>query len=116
MLPRPQLADKFRAGPKGHPLVEFVLVGAMTTFDLAIGLRTAGWDVPVGDAEIVQMPGEISAPFGAVVSLNPPDCRRKRLADLIYEVNGGLDGVVVVDLEDAIAGGFVDGGELVEPA
>jgi len=36
------------------------------------------------------------------------------LADLIYEVNGGLDGVVVVNLEDAIARGFIDRGELVE--
>ena len=36
------------------------------------------------------------------------------MADFIYEVNGGLEGVVVVNLEDAIARGFIDRGELVE--
>src|SRR5689334_8087759 len=61
------------------------------------------------------MPGEVGAPFGPVVSLNAPDRGRERLAHLVDEVNGGLDGVVVVDLEDAIAHGFIDGGELVEP-
>src|SRR6185503_5779427 len=43
-----------------------------------------------------------------------PDRRGERLSDLVDEVNGGLDGVMVVDLEDAVARGFIDCGELIE--
>src|SRR5262245_26370510 len=62
----------------------------------------------------MKMPGEIGAPFGAIVLWNPPNRGRKRLAHLVDEVNGGLDGVVVIDLEAAVARGFIDRGELVE--
>src|SRR6185503_3905880 len=102
------------AGREGHSPVELLLVGAMAALDFPVGFRAAGGDVLVGDAEIMQMPGEVGAPFGAVVSLNPPDRRGERLSDLVDEVNGGLDGVMVVDLEDAVARGFIDCGELVE--
>src|SRR5215467_602895 len=73
VLPRPQLTDEFRAGPKGHPPVELALVGAMAALNLPIGFRTAGWDVLVGNAEIMEMPCEVGPPFGAVVGLNPAD-------------------------------------------
>ena len=116
VLPRAQLADKLRAGPKGHPPVELALVGAMAAFNLPIGFRTAGWDVPVGNAEIMEMPREVGPPFRAVVSLNPADRHGECLPHFVDELNGGLNGVVVVDLEDTVAGGFVDGGELVEAA
>src|ERR1700737_1409330 len=114
VLPRAQLADELLAGLEGHPSVELLLVGAMTALDFPIGLRPAGRVVLVGDAELMQMPGEVGAPFGAVVRLNPPDRGGERLAEFVDEVNGGLDGVVVVDLENAVARGFIDGGELVE--
>ena len=67
VLPRAELADELRSSLEGHPPVEFLLVGAMTALDLAIGLRAAGRDVLVSDAEIVQVPGEVGPPFGAVV-------------------------------------------------
>ena len=73
VLPRPQLADKLRAGPKGHPPVELVLVSPMAALNLPIGFRTAGWDALVGNAEIMEMPREVGPPFGAVVGLNPAD-------------------------------------------
>jgi hypothetical protein len=72
VLPRAQLADELVAGLEGHPSVELILVGAMTALDFPVGFRAAGRDVLVGDAEIMQMPGEVGAPFGPVVSLNPP--------------------------------------------
>jgi hypothetical protein len=108
VLPRAQLADELGPGREGHSPVELILVGAMAALDLPIRLGAAGRDVLVGDAEIVEMPGEVGAPFGAVIGLNPPDRCGERLADLVDEVNGGLDRVVIVDLEDTIPGRFID--------
>jgi hypothetical protein len=56
----------------------------------------------------VQVPGEVGSPFGAVVRLNSADGRRKGAPNLVDEVDGGLNRIVVVDLEDAIAGRFID--------
>jgi hypothetical protein len=52
VLPRAQLADELPSGCEGHPPVELILVGAMTALDF-IGLRAAGRDVLVGNAEIM---------------------------------------------------------------
>jgi hypothetical protein len=53
VLPRAQLADELPSGCEGHPPVELILVGAMTALDFPIGLRAAGRDVLVGNAEIM---------------------------------------------------------------
>ena len=67
VFPRAQLADEFPSGCEGPPPVELILVGAMTALDFPIGLRAAGRDVLVGEAEIMEMPREVGAPVGAVV-------------------------------------------------
>ena len=61
VLPRAQLANELRSGLEGHPAVELILVGTMTALDFPVGLRAAGRDVLVGDAEIVKMPSEVGA-------------------------------------------------------
>ena len=64
----------------------------------------------------MEMPREVGPPFGVVVGLNPADRHGECLPHFVDELNGGLNGVVVVDLEDTVAGGFVDRGELLEAA
>lgn len=86
----------------------------MTALDFPIRLGAAGLDVHLGDPEVVEMPGEVGAPLGAVVSSNPAARRWKSVSGLLDEVNGGPDRVVVVDLQDGIARGFIDRRELVE--
>ena len=62
------------------------------------------------------MPREVSAEFGAMVSLNSLDGDGQSPANFLDEVGGRLDGIMSVDVEDAILGRFVDRCELVEAA
>ncbi|HKX05660.1 MAG TPA: hypothetical protein VJX71_24420 [Methylomirabilota bacterium] len=87
-----QLADELAARLEGHRWVELILVGAATALDCPVVFRAAGRSVLVGDAEIMQMPGEVGAPFGPGICLNPPDRGGERLAEFVDEVNGGLNG------------------------
>jgi hypothetical protein len=91
VFPRAQLADELPPGGEGPPPVELILVRAMTALDFPIGLRAAGRDVLVGDAEIMETPRKVGAPFGAVVRLNSADGCRKGALDFVDEVDGGLD-------------------------
>jgi hypothetical protein len=88
----------------------------VAAFDFAIDLRTAGRDVSMEDAEIPKMPREVGAELVAMAGLEALNGHGQPLADLIDEGNGVRDGIVGVDLENAIPGGLVHGGELVEPA
>jgi hypothetical protein len=87
----------------------------MAAFDLAVALGAAGWDVAMADAEIVEMPGEVRTELRPVVGLDGLDRDGKPLAELLNEVDSRADRVVVVDLQDAVPCGFVNGGGLVEP-
>ncbi len=70
----------------------------------------------MGDAEIVQVPGEVRAKLGAVVRFDALDGDGQALADLVDEGDGRLDRVVVVDLQDPVTGGLIDGSKLVVAA
>jgi hypothetical protein len=61
------------------------------------------------------MPGEVGAKLVAVVGLNSLDDHWKPLPDLVEKGDRVRDRAVRVDPEDAIAGGLVHRGELIEP-
>jgi hypothetical protein len=70
----------------------------------------------MGDPEVAQMPGEISAELGSMVSLNTLDRDGQPATKLLDEDGRGADRVVSVDLQDAIPRRLVDGRELVQSA
>jgi hypothetical protein len=72
--------------------------------------------VSVGNPEVSQMPGEVGAEFGAVVSLNALNRDRQAATQFVDKGRRGADRVVGIDLQDPVARRFVDGRELVEPA
>ena len=86
----------------------------MAALDFAVDFGAAGWDVPVGDAQIGQMPSELSPERGVVVSLDPLDGEGQVAVELIEEVQRRAGVVGVVGAQDAEARGFVNGRELVE--
>jgi hypothetical protein len=88
----------------------------MAALDLAIGLGIASRNLPVGHPEVPQVPSKVSPKLRAMVRLDALDRHRQAAADLLDEVGGRFDGVVSIDAEDAIPGGLIDGGELVEAA
>ena len=88
----------------------------MAALNFSIRLGAATPNLPVGHAEILQVPGEVGPKLRAMVRLDALDSHGKSAPHLVDEIGGGLDGVVGIDPEHAIPGGFVDGRELVEAA
>jgi hypothetical protein len=115
-LPRPKLPDQVVSIPERGATVELVLVGPMAALHLAIHFGASGRDAAMGDPQIVEVPGEVRAELGAVVRLNPLDGDREGLTQCLDEGDGRLDGVVVIDLQDAVSRGLVDGRELIQAA
>ena len=68
----------------------------------------------MGDPEIAQVPSEIGPELVPTIGLDPLNRDRETSADLINEGNRVRDRVVRVDLEHAVPGRLVNGGELVE--
>jgi hypothetical protein len=116
VFPLAQLLGELRRASENHSPVELVRVRPVAAFHLPIAFRATPRDVPVRDAEIPQMPREVSTEFGAMISLNPLDGHGKSAANLLDEVSGRLDGIMRIDAEDAVPGRFVDRRELVEAA
>jgi hypothetical protein len=115
VFPLAQLLGQLGRAAENHSTVELVGVGSVAAFHLPVAFRTTSRDLLVRDAEIPQVPREVSAELGAVVGLNPLDCDGQSAANLLDELGRRLDGVMSIDAEHAIAGGFVDRRELVEP-
>ena len=113
-LPFREQTAQFDPGVEGRPPVELVGIGAVTPFHLPVDLWAAGRDALVLDPEVVQMPGEVTPELRTVVRLDPLDGHGETPAQLVNEVDCRPDGVVIVKLEDAIAGRLIDGGELVK--
>ena len=70
----------------------------------------------MGDAQVVEVPGELAAELRAVVGLDALDGDRQASSDFVDERDPGPDRVVFVDLENPVSGGFINRGELVEAA
>ena len=116
VLPLAELLGELGGVPEHHAPVELVFVRPMAALDLSIGLGAATRNLPVGNPEIPQVPGKVGPKLGAMVSLDALDGHRESAPHLLDEIGGALDGVVGIDPEHAITGGFVDGRELVEAA
>lgn len=114
MLPLPEFHLELVEGPESHPALEFFLVGPMAALDLPVALGAAARNIPMGDSEVVEVPREVGSEVVAVVGLDSLDGHRKAAPQLLHEVNGGLDRLVGVCLQDAITGGLIDGAEVIE--
>src|SRR5215510_12273194 len=114
VFPVAQLLSETRRAAEDRAAVELVRVCPVAAFHLFVAFRAALQDLPVRDAEIPQVSCEVSAKLGAVISLNPLDGDGKPATNLLDEISGRLDGIMGVDAEDAIPGGFIDRRELVE--
>ena len=77
--------------------IELLGIGFMAALDLAVDFWASWRDVPVSDAEIGKMPGELWSKRRAVIGLNFLNGKGEMLPDLAEEVDGGLGVVVVVD-------------------
>jgi len=116
VLPVAELLGELGRVPKDHAPVELVFVRPMAALDLSIGLGAAPRNLPVGQPEIPQVPGEVGPKLRAMVRLDALDGHRQAAAYFLDKLGGRLDGVVGVDAEHAIPGGLIDGRELVETA
>jgi hypothetical protein len=86
----------------------------MAALDLPVHLRATWGYVPVSDAKVGKVPGELSSERRAVVGLNFLNREGKMLLDLAEEVDCGLGVVVVVDAQHAESRRFVNGRELIK--
>jgi hypothetical protein len=114
VLPAGELFGKLLGTLELRPPIELVGVGSMAALDLPVALGATSWDPAVQNADILEVPGEVGAELGPVVGLNPLDRHRQAPAHLVYELDRGLDRVMVVDLQDPEASRLVDGRELIE--
>ena len=114
MLPLAELLGELGRSPEDHTPIELVFIRPMTALDLPIDLGAASRNLAVDHPEVPQVPGEVGPEFGAVIGLDALDCHWQAAPHFFDEVRSRFDGVVRIDPEHPIAGGFVDGGELVE--
>ncbi len=95
--------------------MEFLFVGSMGSFDLAIELRGSWLDVDLADAVVLDMPMEPGLEFVPVDGADLLDPEGEGLDDVVDEVGGVCLGVPFVDFEGADPGRVIDGGELEPP-
>ena len=96
-LPSLELSSKIPFMFEMPPLIELLRIGLMTSLDFPVHLRASRRYVPVGNAEVGKMPGELWSKRRAVVGLNFLNCEGEMLPDFLQEVDGSLSVVVVVD-------------------
>lgn len=96
-------------------LVELLLIKTVGTFDFAIELRGAPFDVGVPDPEIFDMPMEFGLELMTVVGPHLANAEWELFDDMINEVDGVCLSMLLVDLEGANSGCIVDR-RILEPA
>ena len=89
-------------------LIELLLIRSVGSFDFAVELRCAAFDVGVPDAEIFDMPMEFGLELMTVVSSNLANAEWELFDDVVNEVDGVCLRVLLVDLESANSGCIVD--------
>jgi hypothetical protein len=82
--------------------IEFLAIGAVAAFDLAIDLGAAREDMSMLDPEVTEIPGEIGAELVAVVGLYALDGPGEPLAHLIHEGDRVRNEIARVDPEDPV--------------
>jgi len=114
MLPLVKKPVKLLGRLEGEPAIEFIIVRPETPLYLSVGFRAPRGVPSVRNTKIVQMPREVSAEFGAIVGPDALDRHWEALTNLVDEVDRRAHGVMIVNLQDAVAGRFVEGCELVK--
>ncbi len=89
-------------------LVELLLIRTVGTFDFAIELRGAPFDVGVPDPEIFDMPMEFGLNFVTVVGPHLANAELELFDNVVNEVDGVCLRMLLVDLESANSGCIVD--------
>ena len=85
-------------------LVEFLLIGSVRAFNLAVQLRRAALDIGMADAVVLDMPVELRLELMAIVCPDLTNAKWKAFDDVVNEVDGAGLGVFVVDLERSYPG------------
>src|SRR4030095_6913220 len=96
VLPCLELRGELCGGADAGPAVELVFVGPMAAFDLPVRFRGPGRDSRMRDAEIMEVPSELTAEFGAMIGLHSLDGHGQSPAHFLDERDPGLDRVVLV--------------------
>jgi len=96
-FPPLQFSSQIFFVPEISSSIELFRICLVTSLHLAIYLRTSGRDVPMRNAEIGKMPGELWSERRVIVCLDFLDGERKMLTNFPQEVDGSLGVVVVVD-------------------
>jgi hypothetical protein len=107
VLPLAKFLSELGRVSQDHAPVEFVFVGPMTALDFSIRLGAAPRNLPMGNPEVPQVPGEVGAKLGSMVRLDALDSHRQAPTHFFDERGGRLDGVVSVGSEHTIPGGLV---------
>ena len=89
-------------------LIELLLIGTVRSFDFAIELRGAPFDVGVPDPEIFDMPMEFGLELMTIIRAHLANAEWKLFDDMINEVDGVCLSMLFVDLEGANSGCIVD--------
>lgn len=89
-------------------LIEFLLIGPMGSFDFAVELGGAPFDVGVPDPKIFDMPMELGLELVTVVGAHFANAKWKLFDDVVNEVDGVCLRVLLVVLEGANSGSIVD--------
>ena len=71
----------------GKELIELLLIRSVPSLDLAVQLRRRGFDVGVANAQVLNMPMELSLEFMTIVGSNLADSEREFFDDGIDEVD-----------------------------
>ena len=89
-------------------LIELLLIGTVRSFDFAIELRGAPFNVGVPDPEIFDMPMEFGLELITIIRAHLANAEWKLFDDMINEVDGVCLSMLFVDLEGANSGCIVD--------
>ena len=87
MLPLVKKPVELLGRLESEPAIEFIIVRPETPLYLSVGFWAPRWVSSVRNPEIVQMPREVSAEFGAIVRADALDSHREALANLVDEVD-----------------------------
>jgi hypothetical protein len=87
LLPLGEPCAKIDIVGVGEELIELLLICSMRPLDLAVQLRRRRFDVGVANAEVLNMPMELSLEFMTIVGSNLADSEREFFDDGIDEVD-----------------------------
>ena len=82
-----------------------VLFGVVAQLNLAVTLRAPGRNVPIGDLDVAQVPGDLGAGVRPVIRLDALNSYGNRTTQLLDEIDGRAHRRIVTDLQDAVPRG-----------